>query len=74
MSAYRSSRNKIIADAIGISPDEVSLYVVEIEKQSSGEGFNLYFAVQTPEPVRLKAKGLDARLILETGPLDIDGL
>ncbi|QAY93691.1 hypothetical protein [Pseudomonas sp. ACM7] len=74
MSAYRSSRNKIIADAIGISPDEVSLYVVEIEKQSSGEGFNLYFAVQTPEPVRLKVKGLDARLILETGPLDIDGL
>ncbi|WP_141228918.1 hypothetical protein [Pseudomonas sp. Irchel s3b2] len=65
-------QNKILGNAIGLSPDEVAEFVTDVEEQSNGGGLIVYFAVETPQHVRDKVSGLGKELFIYTGPIDFD--
>lgn len=41
-------RNRILGDAIGLSPNEVAEYVTSIQKKDESDEYTIHFAVQTP--------------------------
>ena len=67
-------RNRILGDAIGLSPDEVAEYVTSIQKKDAGDEYTIHFAIQTTDVIRSKVNGLGDALFLDTGPIDFQGL
>ena len=67
-------RNRILGDAIGLSPDEVAEYVTSIQKKDGSDKYTIHFAIQTPADIRRKAKCLGDSLFLDTKPIDFQGL
>ena len=67
-------RNRILGDAIGLSPDEVGEYVTSIQKKDGSNKYTIHFGIQTPEAIRSKVEGLGDALFLDTGPIDFQGL
>lgn len=67
-------RNRILGDAIGLSPDEVAEYVTSIEKKDGSDEYRIHFSIRTTEVIRRKVNGLGGALFLDTGPIDFQGL
>ena len=67
-------RNRILGDAIGLSPDEVAEYVTSIQKKDGCDEYTIHFAIQTTDFIRRKINGLGDALFLDTGPIDFQGL
>ena len=67
-------RNRILGDAIGLSPDEVAKYVTSIQKKDGSDEYTIHFAIQTTDFIRRKVNGLGHALFLDTGPIDFQGL
>lgn len=66
-------RNRILGNAIGLSPDEVSSHVASVQPDDVG-GFIVYLSIGTPRHVLEKIKGIDGRLYVHTGPIDFQGI
>ncbi|POA47114.1 hypothetical protein C1893_17095 [Pseudomonas sp. MPR-ANC1] len=67
-------RNRILGDAIGLSPDEVAEYVTSIQKKDGSDEYTIHFGIQIPEAIRRKVNGLGGALFFDTGPIDFQGL
>lgn len=66
-------RNRILGDAIGLSPQEVADYVTSVQKKDGSDEYIIYFGVETPESVRIKIVGLNGGLFTHTRPIDFEG-
>jgi len=67
-------RNRILGDAIGLSPDEVAEYVTSIQKKDGSDKYTIHFAIQTPVVIRRRVNCLGDSLFLDTKPIDFQGL
>ncbi|CAI8819196.1 hypothetical protein [Pseudomonas chlororaphis] len=67
-------RNRILGDAIGLTHWEVAEYVTSIQKKDGSNEYTIHFSIQTPDLIRRKVGGLGGALVLETGPIDFQGL
>ena len=67
-------RNRILGDAIGLSPDEVAEYVTSIQKKDGSDKYTIHFAIQTPVVIRRRVNSLGDSLFLDTKPIDFQGL
>jgi hypothetical protein len=67
-------RNKILADAIGLTHWEVAEYVVSIQRKDDSGEYTVYFGIQTPKSVLDKVVGITGGLFVHTKPIDFQGL
>lgn len=67
-------RNRILGNAIGLSPWEVATYVTSIQKKDNSDEYIIYFGIETPKLVRAKIVGLKGGLFTHTRPIDFEGL
>jgi hypothetical protein len=63
-------RNRQVATAIGLAPDEVELWVTAIEEDGSGMGYIVHFSESTPTEVLAKVQGLGEDRTINIGPID----
>ncbi|UVJ45935.1 hypothetical protein NVV94_10535 [Pseudomonas sp. LS1212] len=63
-------RNRRLGEALGLNPDEVSLWIKEIDDDGSGMGYVVQFKETTPTEIRAKVQGLGSDLSINIGPID----
>jgi hypothetical protein len=63
-------RNRQVAAAIDLAPDEVELWVTAIEEDGSGMGYIVHFCESTPTEVLAKVQGLGEDRTINIGPID----
>lgn len=67
-------RNRILGDAIGLTPWEVAGYVISIQRKDNSDEYIIHFGIETPELVRAKIIGLQDGFFTHTRPIDFEGL
>ena len=66
-------RNRILGEAIGLTPWEVADYVTSVQQKDNSDEYIIYFGIQTPNSVRAKIIGLEGGLFTHTRPIDFEG-
>jgi hypothetical protein len=60
---------KAIREQLCLSADEFDTWVTGVYGAGSIYGYSVYFASNTPAPIREKVPGLTDKLFIHTGPL-----
>jgi hypothetical protein len=63
-------RHRQVGQALGLTADEVELWVTSIEEDGSGLGFVVHFSKRTPTDVLAKVQGLGDDRTINIGPID----
>ncbi|MGE7955694.1 hypothetical protein ACQKQA_03675 [Pseudomonas sp. NPDC089530] len=63
-------RQRRMARALSLNPDEVARWVVTIEEDGSGMGYVIEFSPATPVAVLARVPGLGSDRLINIGPID----
>ncbi|AZC31223.1 hypothetical protein PUP68_17360 [Pseudomonas chlororaphis] len=63
-------RQRRVAQALSLNPDEVARWVLTMEEDGSGMGYVIEFSAATPVGVLARVPGLGSDRLINIGPVD----